>query len=195
MENFFVNLGLSYTWSKALPYLLMVVIGLLIGIYLFKRSKTKLTKLLSLVVIAVPFGIYFIFNPIYQGDFSNNSRTVNVSELTSELEKDKLYVISLPGCRFCKESIARLKEVKENNKNLNVEYVVTSSDSETLDFYQKEINDNFALRLAENPEAMVKLAQGSFPTFVIFDKTNNSYKVWDNSTFGVLALDEVVKKF
>ena len=90
MENFFVNLGLSYTWSKALPYLLMVVIGLLIGIYLFKRSKTKLTKLLSLVVIAVPFGIYFIFNPIYQGDFSNNSRTVNVSELTSELEKDNV---------------------------------------------------------------------------------------------------------
>lgn len=191
MESFFLNFGFSYTWSKLLPYILMTMIGIWIGIVLFKRSKSVLTKILSIIVIGGPFGIYFAVNPIYQGDFSNESRTVEHTVETAELNGEKLVVISLPGCVFCKESVERLKEVKKYDKNLKIEYVVTSSDSATLDFYNEVIKGEFPLRLAENPEAMTHLAQGRFPSFVLVNE-KKPMKIWVNNTFGVRALDEVV---
>lgn len=194
MESFFLNLGLSYTWSKLLPYILLTIAGILIGVFLFKRSKSLLAKILSIITIGIPFGIYFAINPIYQGDFSNESRIVEHTAATSELTGNKLVVISLPGCHFCEESVERLKEVKKHDKNIKIEYVVTSSDAETLDFYKEIIKGEFPLRLAENPEAMVNLAQGHFPSFVLI-REKKPMKVWVNNTFGVRALDEVVSSF
>lgn len=194
MESFFLNLGLSYTWSKALPYILMIILGALIGIYLFRKSKSKVVRIISILLIAVPFGIYFAINPIYQGDFTNESRTVEHSAATSELTGKKLVVISLPGCGYCKESVERLKEVKKLHSNLSVEYVVTSSDSTTLEFYKEVIKGEFPLRLAENSDEMTKLAQGRYPSFVLVNE-KEPMKVWVNNTFGVIAMDEVLKNF
>lgn len=194
MESFFLNLGLSYTWSKLLPYILMTIVGILIGVFLFKRSKSLLTKILSIIIIGIPFGVYFAVNPIYQGDFSNESRIVGHTAETSELNGNKLVVISMPGCVFCKESVERLKEVKKYDENIEIEYVVTSSDTSTLDFYNDVIQGAFPLRLAENPEAMLNLAQGRFPSFVLVNESK-PMKIWVNNTFGVRALDEVVKSF
>lgn len=194
MESFFLNLGFSYTWSKLLPYILMTIVGILIGIFLLRRSKSLLTKVLSVITIGIPFGIYFATNPIYQGDFSNESRIVAHTAQTSELNGNKLVVISLPGCIFCKESVERLKEVKKYDKNIEIEYVVTSSDKEVLDFYEDVIKGEFPLRLAENPEAMIDLAQGRFPSFVLVNE-KKPMKIWVNNTFGVMALDEVASSF
>lgn len=194
MESFFLNLGLSYTWSKALPYILMIILGLLIGIYLFRKTKSTIIKIVSVILIGVPFGIYFAINPIYQGDFTNESRTVEHSAATSELTGKKLVVISLPGCSYCKESVERLREVKKLHTNLEVEYVVTSSDSMTLEFYKEVIKGEFPLRLASNPEEMSKLAQGRYPSFVLVDE-KEPMKVWVNNTFGVTAMDEVLNSF
>lgn len=194
MESFFLNLGFSYTWSKLLPYILMTIVGILIGIFLLRRSKSLLTKVLSVITIGIPFGIYFAINPIYQGDFSNESRIVAHTAQTSELNGNKLVVISLPGCIFCKESVERLKEVKKYDKNIEIEYVVTSSDKEVLDFYEDVIKGEFPLRLAENPEAMIDLAQGRFPSFVLVNE-KKPMKIWVNNTFGVMALDEVASSF
>lgn len=194
MESFFLNLGLSYTWSKAFPYIIMIITGVALGIYLFKRVQSKVMKIISLLLIAAPFGIYFAFEPIYEGDFTNEFRTVEHSSETTELAGNKLVIISLPGCVFCKESIQRLKEVKKHHKNIQIEYVVTSSDSSTLDFYTEVLQGEFPIRLANDPEAMRKLAEGRFPSFVLVNE-NNPMKVWVNNTFGVMALDNVVKSF
>jgi len=194
MESFFLNLGLSYTWSKALPYILMIILGLLIGIYLFRKTKSKTIKIISVLLIGVPFGAYFAVNPIYQGDFSNESRTVEHSPATSELTGKKLVVISLPGCGYCKESVERLKEVKKLHNKLEVEYVVTSTDSMTLEFYKEVIKGEFPLRLAENPDEMTKLAQGRYPSFVLVNE-KEPMTIWVNNTFGAMAMDEVVNHF
>lgn len=194
MESFFLNLGLSYTWSKALPYLILIILGILIGTMLFKRSKSLGMKIASLVTIVIPFVIYFAIHPIYQGDFSNNSRIIAPSEELAELSGKKLVVISLPGCGFCKQSVAQMKEVKARNKNIAVEYIVASSDSSSLAFYQEVIKGEFPLTLAQNPEAMGIAAEGRFPCFVLVDN-DKPMQAWNNNTFGVAALDVVVNSF
>lgn len=194
MESFFLNLGLSYTWSKALPYILMIILGVLIGIYLFRKTKSKIIRILAILLIGTPFGIYFAINPIYQGDFTNESRIVEHSPQTSELSGKKLVVISLPGCGYCKESVERLRQVKKLHRNIEVEYVVTSTDSTTLDFYKEVIKGEFPLRLANNPDEMSKIAQGRYPSFVLVNE-KEPMTVWVNNTFGVMAMDKVVNNF
>lgn len=194
MESFFVNLGLSYTWSKALPYILLVVLGIVLGLFLFKKLQSKVGKLLALLLMVIPFTVYFIFYPIYEGDFTNEARIVQHSDKTQELQGKKLIVISLPGCPFCKQSVLFFKEIKKKHPHLKVEYVVTSDDDRNLAYYDEVIQGAFPLRLANNPEAMSKLAQGSFPTYVLVDN-NQPLKIWSNNTFGVMALDDVVDSF
>lgn len=199
METFFLNLGLSYTWSKALPFIIFILLGIFVGLFLFKRSKSVVMKIVSIITIFIPFGIYFAINPIYEGDFSNTARIVERTADMSELNGTKLVVISLPGCRYCKESIPFLKEVKERHKNIEVEYVVTSSDSSTMEFYLETSKGVFPVRLAENVEAMSKVATSpdgyaSFPTFVLV-KDNKPLQTWNNNTFGISALDKVVGSF
>lgn len=201
METFFLNLGLSYTWSKALPFIIFILLGIFVGLFLFKRSKSVVMKIVSIITIFIPFGIYFAINPIYDGDFNNTARIVERTADMSELNGTKLVVISLPGCRFCKESIPLLKEVKERHKNIEVEYVVVSSNSSDLKFYLETSKGVFPVRLAENVEAMGRIAtddQGysRFPTFVL---VNNDKKMdtwnWSTNTFGISALDKVVGSF
>lgn len=199
MESFFLNLGLSYTWSKALPYIIVILLGLAIGIFLFKKSKSKLTKILSIFTIGVPFGIYFAINPIYEGDFSNTARLVQHTTETSELKGVKLVVISMPGCYYCKESILSLKEITERHEKIKVEYVVASSDSSALDFYLESAKGLFDVRLAENPKAMAQVATDEggitrYPTYVLVNN-DNPMQTWSNNTFGISALDKVVATF
>lgn len=194
MESFFLNLGLSYTWSKALPFIIFIILGIILGRFLFKRSKSTLMKIVSIIAIFIPFGIYFAINPIYEGDFSNTSITVQRTAEMSELKGKKLVVISLPGCKYCKESIQVLKEIQDRHKNLEVEYVVTSSNSSDLDFYLEKSKGIFPVRLAENVEAMAKLANGHFPTYVLVNN-DKPFETWSNNTFGISALDKVVRNF
>ena len=82
MESFLLNLGLSFTISKLISYLLFVVIGILLAFLFFKKSKNerigKIPKLIiSLVLFVAPFLIYFAIHPIYEGDFSNNSYSID----------------------------------------------------------------------------------------------------------------------
>jgi thioredoxin-related protein len=202
MESFFLNLGLSYTWSKLLPYILMTIIGIWIGVFLFKRSKSLLTKILSIVAIGVPFGIYFAINPIYEGDFANGSRIIQHSTETNELQKGTLVVVSKPGCPYCKESIFFFRELKKRNPKIDIEYVVIPDsdipENVILEYYTEVSKGEFPVRIAQNGNGILKLATDDygiarFPTFVLVQE--NSLTAWTNNTFGVIALDEVLKSF
>lgn len=194
METFFINLGLSYTWSKLLPYLLMTILGIAIGIYVFRKGKTTLMKIAAFVIMIVPFGIYFAVNPIYQGDFTNESRIVNRTADMDELTGEKLVMIAMPGCPYCMQAIDLLKALKKQHPEVQIEFIVTSSEPANLEPYTKKINGAFPSRAATNPEAMAKLAEGRFPSFVLVDE-EDPFEVWNNNTFGVCALDEVVDSF
>ncbi|MBL1280587.1 MAG: hypothetical protein COA33_009955 [Fluviicola sp.] len=196
-ESFLLNSGLSWTSSKVIPYLLMILIGIILVVLLKRilKLKNKPVKIIiQLLFFILPFIIYFISTPIYEGDFSNNSIEINRSDENKELQGKKLVVLSIPGCQYCFAAIGRMKKLKERVPSLEIEYLLCSNDSinnpSYLKWYSDEANNAFDISVAENVEAMSKLAEGVFPTFVLVNN-NEPLKKWSNDSFGVVALDEL----
>lgn len=192
METLFNNLGFSYAMSKLLPFILLLIFGAIVGFYLIKKGKNIWIKIFGALFIIIPFTIYFAINPIWEGDLSSNPRIETKTEVLAELTGKKLIVISLPGCDYCKLSFETMRAMKKKDPSLQIEYSVTSKDENALKFYKEFIKDEFPTYLSKEPQAMINLAQGGFPTFVLVNN-NEPLKVWSNNSFGVAAMDEVVK--
>lgn len=197
METYFLESGFSWTMSKVLPYAIMVVLGLIL-VLIVKRYMKSINKYLRwvmlLIIFALPFGIYFIIHPIYQGDFSNNAVEVEKTTDYSELVGEKLVVITIPGCKYCYEAIEDLLVMKSRVESLEIEYVVCSKDSTTVNWYKEKAGTEINVRIATNPDALMRLADYAFPTFMLVDN-DKPLKKWSNDSFGVFAKDEVELHF
>jgi hypothetical protein len=87
-----------------------------------------------------------------------------------------------------------MKEVKEQNPDINIEFRVCTTKKSALQPYKEAVEGVFPVVMAKDPERLANaVAAGSFPTFVLLDK-EKSVK-WLNDDFGVGALDEVESKF
>lgn len=194
VESFFHELGFSFTLSKLLPYILALLVGWLI-VFLLRRKLPHnrwLRRGIYLLGMGVVFGGYFVWCPIYEGDFTNASHSVAVKgEL--KVKKKELLVITIPGCRFCAESVARMKELKEINPEIAVRYVVCSTEPAATTDYVDLAAGRFPVGLATHPTHMMEVAGHGFPAFLLTD--GKTAKVWSNNEFGVMALDEVVDAF
>lgn len=202
-EQFLLDSGFSWTISKLLPYVLAVLLGFVL-LYVFRKRFKKsvwIKWLLRLVFLVLPFGLYFIYSPIYEGDFSNNSVEVERSPSNAELEGKKLYVLSIPGCPFCYQAIDKIAVLKQREPNIEVEYIVCTSDSLTraeggaLQWYQDKGADIITVRFSDSTLAMSRIADGRFPTFVLSQGNKRPLKVWSNSNFGAGAMDELELTF
>ena len=196
IELFFLNLGLSWTLAKLLPYLIAVLIGLLLSYLSWKKlAKTHGAIRLSLAIalLAGPFGGYFVYSPIYQGDFSNDAKVSVLTNDLSELKGKELIVLALPGCPFCAQSMAKSAKLIERNPQLKVTYIVTRADKDALDWYKGKAQNGIIVQPAVNDEAVSHLAKGKFPTFAVV--SGNSIRTWSNDGFGVVAIDEIEKLF
>lgn len=189
------NLGTSWTLSKTIPYILNIVLGVLLALTLYKSISLKkgLKITFSLLLLLLPFGISFALHPIYQGDFSKNGKVLNQKSYNENTIKNGLMVITIPNCPYCYEAIGRLKTLAKRNPNLKIEFVVCSSDSNSLTTYKEEIDGLFKIRLAKNRNELARVAGGSFPAFVQVKNSKQIYK-WSNSQFGVRALDLIEEK-
>ena len=198
MESFFLNLGLSFTLSKIVPYILFVILGLISTLLFLKRMKEsrlgKVVKsLIGLVLFILPFLIYFAIHPIYEGDFSNNSYPV---ESKVDFPKNKqLTIIALANCPYCIQSIETSKVLKMKNPSIKIEYWVLSTDLKVKLKYQKLVGKTAKVKLMgrESQELSI-IAKGSYPTFVLSDQ-KKATKAWNNDSFGVIAMDEVRQGF
>jgi thioredoxin-related protein len=198
MENFFLNIGFSWTLSKSLPFVLMLLLGILLVFLIRRRLKKRWMRNTSFVLLILPVVIYFVVNPIYEGDFSNDFRVENTGNETKEIEKGTLSVITIPGCPFCLQSIATLKVMKDRtDSKKDINFIVCSDSISDLKKYEVESDGELKVKLAEDIEAMVKLAGGAgiatFPTFVYTSKSGEM-TVWSNDGFGVMAKDWVEDK-
>lgn len=197
METYFLESGMSWTMSKVLPYLVTVLIGFILWV-IFKKLLKRINKYIRwatlLVIFVLPFAIYFKISPIYQGDFTNNSTEIEQTDANAELSGKKLVVISIPECKYCMEALDRLLIMKTRVPELEIEYVVCSVDSTSVNWYKNKGGDNITARLAVNREEMAKIASHEFPTFVLVDN-KHPLKVWSNDSFGVFAMDEVELEF
>lgn len=193
IEQSFIDSGFSFTASKLIPYLITLLMGLILVYLVRKRIRFKLrivNVLLKLIILAIPFSIYFAFYPIYQGDFTNGAERVKRTQSNSEISGKKLVVIALPYCEFCAEAMSTMKLLKKRNPALEIEYIVCSSDSTTIQNYLELGEGEITVSLAKNHRAMSVLAHGKFPTFVLSEE-NLPLTRWSNDGFGVRALDQV----
>lgn len=193
IEHLFQNMGASYTFAKIAGYAVPVLIGLIAWLILKRFLMLRVLRIIAFIVL-VPgvFGLVFMLNPIYEGDFSNNARIV-ASQGELKTDAPKLFVITIPGCPFCMESISRMKALREAHPEVIVEYLVCSKDGSATAPYQSAAGESFEVNLAKDSEAMAKVAGGTFPTFVL--NKAGKLQIWSNDSFGAGALDEVVTAF
>ena len=197
VELFFLNIGLSYTLSKVMAYLLFPLIGFVIWLIIRKRIKRKGISVITLAVLCLGFFFaYFIQYPIYEGDFSNNSKPVEVKSELDQIKENKLVVISIPNCPFCQQSIGRMLDFQRRHPKVKIEYRVCVNDSlaeQAVNYYSELAKNKIPITQAKAGKQLAGIADMSFPTFVLITK---SKKVkWSNDNFGAGALDEVVSVF
>jgi hypothetical protein len=197
LESFFVNAGLSWTLSKIIPYVTLLILGTLIAVWIKKHLYIKLTiARIGLIILGLagPFVLGFLLNPIYEGDFSQKGSPVSLSEFPAEFTHSDLTVIAIPDCPYCAGSIEQLKVIHRRNPKLRISFVVCSSNPETLARYKEMADQQFEVRLSKDLEFLPKVADYSFPNFVQVKNDAPVYK-WSNDQFGVRAIDQLDSAF
>lgn len=186
MENFQFTF---YFWTlfKIAPYFLTIVGGLFLS-FLFSRIRGKI-RFLRFFIWVIPFGIYFILNPIYEGDFSNNYREITLKNGLVSSKEDHLLVITIPGCPFCMASIETMKQLKKRVPSLKVKYIVCSTDSSSTILYKRKIAGSFPISTTIKSKEWAEISKGKFPSYVLI--TQKGTRIWSNDNFGSLAKDEV----
>jgi thiol-disulfide isomerase/thioredoxin len=194
MYNFFetilLDLGFTWTLAKYFPFLLAIFIGWLFFRWVKKIHINKwiLFPLLALV-FCLPFVTYFFFYPIYQPDLNNQS--YRPKTLLNEPPKGTtLAVVVLPGCPYCMQTTAVMNRLAKQNKNLKIAYYMVSEDPIAQKTLRKQLDKRIAIRYTKDATLWMLAAEGVFPSYLLFDNKQLK-RAWHNTTFGVLALDEL----
>ena len=191
MEELLNYLGVSFTISKFLPYLLTILIGIVSSILIHKHiSASKFIRIIVIILItALPFGIYFSIYPIFEGDINSEGVVIRKN---LDLPKNKdLLIIALADCPFCIQSQKTIKIIHQKNKRIKAEYIIENGTKQDSIRYARMLNGFASCRTMKNSIPLLQSIQGSFPSFILVRKGKLN-KVWSNNTFGVRAWDEVV---
>jgi thiol-disulfide isomerase/thioredoxin len=191
-ETIFLDLGLSWTAAKLIPYLMMAILGFIIVYTFHSKIKHRFKKWISMSVLCLlPFGTYFAVYPIYQGDF------VNVHFQPKQLEKFPskltLNVVVLPSCPYCHETITLMNYLKENYPKLQIRYVVVADSKQTMQAFRSKLNHQIDVQLSKKPKDWIMMAQGGFPCMIL-SKNNKIIYAWENGHFGVRAIDDILSR-
>lgn len=196
IEVFLIDLGLSWTASKLVPYVFFGILGLVLS-FLFRkklRSSRKVIKLMGhFILLILPFACYFAWSPIYEGDFSNTFRTAQVEKIQQEREGKQFVVIAIPFCKYCKGAMTRIEKMVEREPNLKVEVVVCTQDSTKLNWYRSFLSNKISITQVKYPILYRRLVGNQFPTFALVEK--EQIKVWSYDNFGVRAMDFIEAEF
>ncbi|MBM3185900.1 MAG: hypothetical protein FJZ67_06335 [Bacteroidetes bacterium] len=191
IETHFLDIGLSWSSSKALPYFLSILLGLIL-VFLIKKirfNKNWIKWAISLFVLLLPFSVYFAFYPIYEGDFSNLGVIPN-SKIKFPTQK-ALTVVVLPDCPYCHQAIPLIDKIKSRNPKMTINYWVVTSDSlPPKTGILSKISSDYQVCQRLDVVEISQLVLGTFPCFIL-SENNKAIKVWNNNQFGVRALDEM----
>ena len=193
MEASLLDWGFSHTWSKIIPYVLVILFGCFLAYLVYRRfsSNKKMAITLGLFFVITPFIAYFAVNPIYEDDFSVTGSQLDLKNTTTEALGDGLLVLAIPGCPYCLEAIDGLKAMKKKNKQLRIEFAVIGTFSEDgLAKYKEASAGKFPVVALENEQAFTNFTGHNFPTFVMIEK-GKAVHFWTNNQFGVRAKDRV----
>lgn len=189
-EEFLLNIGFGWTLAKYFPFIICLILGFL----LFKIwSKIKLRMWFKLIVLtlvcSMPFGLYFFFYPIYQPDVFNTAYVPKM--LPDDIPTGTtLAVVVLPGCPYCAQTTAVMNRMAVQNTKLKIVYYFVSEDPASERIFRKQLHPRIALKSGIDAPRWMLAAEGVFPSYLLFDHKQLK-RAWHNTTFGVLALDEL----
>ena len=193
-ETFLLQLGCSWTAAKFIPYLFCLVVGfLLFNVFSKVAFRSWLRYTLTAVGFCLPFLIYFAYYPIYRADIQ--SQTYKPILIEPQLPKQAtLFIVILPGCPYCMETIELSKQMLHKNANTKIRYMLTSEDQEGYWYFRKRLPKQIGVEIPENPNIWMLTAAGEFPSYVLV-KNQKVVKAWHNTEFGVQALDQINAHF
>lgn len=187
IEELSVNLGLSWTFSKMIPYLLEFILVVLLGTILaqFFNGSRVLQKFIMVASVVIFSGIAFAIHPIYEGDFANHPEELVA---TSDDIKTGLTMVALPGCPFCLERISTLNALHEQLGDLPITVVMLEGDTIAIGEYIQRLNPGIGISPALNSKLLGELTEGSYPSFFFQNRGAFVYR-WNQVGFGTGALD------
>lgn len=195
MENFFLDFGMGWVISKIIPFVLMLLLGIGLYFIVLKILKNKWMRVSSLVLIVLPILTYLFFNPIYQGDFTDNYRTEKITNRLYELEDERLTILVLPGCPYCEEAIEQMSSLRSRiGSEQEMDIIVCTAYKNDLKFYEEKSKGKMNVKISKNTRALSELAEREFPAFV-FRKKGKRSRVWSNFQFGAFAKDWVEEQY
>ena len=194
LEEILLNVGFSWQISVLLPFVIILVLCICVGLLILKRIKSKALRSSLSFVIGVAFsGIYFAFYPIYISDLENEFRIENhISK--NEQNEAFLEVLVLPDCPHCIYSTDLVKKLALRNTDAQIVYKIVSNDGYGGAIEEKLKMEGLKYTFSPYDFDVKNLAKGSFPSFVFHEKGANEVQVWNNNTFGSNALDYIEGK-
>lgn len=189
-EDFLLNIGFGWTLAKYIPFVICLILGLLLFRIWIKIKLILWFKLIALTLVcSMPFGLYFFFYPIYQPDLYNQAY-VPKNLPNKRPSNTTLAVVVLPGCPYCAQTTAVMNRLASQNNKLHIKYYLVSDDPEAQRYFRKRLNPRIAIVYDNQAPLWMLAAEGVFPSYLLFDHKQLK-RAWHNTTFGVLALDEL----
>ena len=191
------SLGLSWTLSAIIPYILELIAAILLGLQFSQllRDRSRTVQRMTLMSsVFVAGGIAFLFNPVYEGDFSNTYQEV-VANVNGDPAIEKgLTMLALPGCPYCYERIGTLNFLRDRNPDLLISVILVQEDSMTMENYKSRLLQNIEVRYTEHGSFLAKIVGGSFPAFFYRDEQGQT-RFWRQAGLGTTALDWIEKRY
>ncbi len=193
-----VDNNFSWTFSKILPWLIVLLMSLLIMTSLVRSFQKPSLKLFLAFIFPLSFlGIMFAINPIYSADFvkKGTARELDNHRLLEIVEAFKpnfngIVAIVDSNCPFCRKATReQLNIMAERDVNIDIALTLNTADRTIIDNYIEGTNSSQLNYLVHKPsEALIQLTGGVFPTFV-YIKSGQIRHLWKNSELGYPALD------
>lgn len=190
LEDLLLTLGLSWRLSAILPIFIVLLFGLILGRFLFKKLKSSILKFTLIFLSGVlPALIYFSLFPIYQSDISNDFR---VKQSAGNIRQEAyLEVLVLPDCPHCLLSTDMIAKLHQRQLNFKIHYTIVSSDSYGGRIEGKLKTESLEYDFRKHDSSLRSLSSGSYPSFVFHQKAAETLQIWNNNTFGTMSLDYI----
>ncbi len=193
-----VHSNFSWTFSKVLPWFIVLLMSLIIMTGLVRTIQKRSFKLLIGFMLPLTLlGLMFAINPIYSADFIkkgtareiDNHRLLEIAEAFKP-NFDGIIAIVDSDCPFCRKATRdRLRIMDDRDVNIDIALTLNTADRTIIDDYIEATNSSQLDYLVHKPsEALIQLSGGVFPTFV-YIKSGQIRHLWKNSELGFPALD------
>lgn len=196
--SFGLNIRLSFTFSKILPYMFefFAVCLIIYNVYRQYLVGTSLTirRMVSMLVLFGGSGIAFAINPIYEGDFSHQYREISLAGENANTFQHGLTMIALPGCPFCFEKLEEMKRVKAIYPTLPMYILVINDDELALESYREASKGMIEVDLFPKSTLLRTIIADGYPNLIYKSRGDGSQLInWNNSGFGSASWDYILE--